>query len=92
MAYSGDAGTLRVGYLAMIFFLAFLGPPVAALLNEVMPTETRATANGWVGAAAVFGGVGGLAGFGFLIDAMPSYAAAASALFLPVVPLAPPKG
>ncbi len=87
-AYSGDASALHVGYLVMVFFLAFLGPPVAALLNEVMPTETRATANGWVGAMAVFGGVAGLAGFGFLVDAMPSYAAAASALFLPVVPLA----
>ena len=88
VAYSGDEAMLRIGYLTMIFFLAFLGPPVAALLNEVMPTETRATANGWVGAAAVVGGVTGLAGFGFLVDALPSYAAAASALFLPVTPLA----
>ena len=87
VAYSGDDAMLRMGYLTMIFFLAFLGPPVAALLNEVMPTETRATANGWVGATAVFGGVAGLAGFGFLVDAMPSYAAAASVLFLPLVPL-----
>lgn len=86
--YSGDDLALRVGYLCMIFALAFLGPPVAALLNEVVPTETRATANGWVGTAAVFGGVGGLAGFGFLIDAMPSYQAASMALFLPIVPLA----
>lgn len=86
--YSGDDVALRFGYLTMIFFLAFLGPPVAALLNEVVPTETRATANGWVGTTAVFGGVGGLVGFGFLIDAMPSYQAAAMALFLPVAPLA----
>ena len=87
-AYSGDASALHVGYLTMVFFLAFLGPPVGALLNEVVPTETRATANGWVGATAVFGGVAGLTGFGFLVDALPSYQAAASALFLPVVPLA----
>jgi MFS family permease len=87
-AYSGDDAALRIGYLVLVFALAFLGPPVAALLNEVMPTETRATANGWVGAAAVVGGVTGLATFGFLIDAMPTYRAAAATLFLPTVPLA----
>lgn len=86
--YSGDEVALRVGYLTMIFALAFLGPPVGALLNEVMPTDTRATANGWVGATAVVGGVAGLIGFGMLIDAMPSYRAAAMWLFLPAAPLA----
>lgn len=86
--YSGDDLALSVGYLALIFLLALLGPPVGALLNEVVPTETRATANGWVGTTAVFGGVGGLVAFGFLVDALSSYQAAAMTLFLPVVPLA----
>ncbi|MFT5563844.1 MAG: MFS family permease [Myxococcota bacterium] len=87
-AYSGSLGGLRVGYVTMVFALGLLGPPVAALLNEVMPTETRATANGWVGASAVIGGVLGLLVFGHLIDALSSYRAAAMWLFLPTAPLA----
>jgi hypothetical protein len=86
--YSGGATQLRSGYLALIFSLAFLGPPVGALINEVMPTDTRATANGWVGAIAVVGGVVGLLGFGALIDGMASYTRAASTLWLPTIPLA----
>ncbi len=88
LAYSGDVPALQLGYLVTVFALGMLGPPVAALLNEVMPTETRATANGWVGASAVIGGVVGLLAFGLLVDALPSYRAAAMVLFLPTAPLA----
>lgn len=87
-AYSGDEVGLLYGYLTLVFALAFLGPPVAALLNEVMPTDSRATANGWVGATAVVGGVAGLLTFGQLVDALPSYQHAAMWLFLPAVPAA----
>lgn len=84
--YSGGMTALVGGYLATVFLLALIGPPVAALLNEVMPTRTRATANGWVGLTAVLGGVTGLVTFGALIDSMPSYTQSAAWLFLPTVP------
>ena len=86
--YSGGTTALAVGYLASVFLLGMVGPPVAALLNEVMPTRTRATANGWVGLAAVIGGVTGLATFGAFIDRMTSYTEAAAWLFLPTLPFA----
>lgn len=88
LLYSGGTTALGLGYLATVFLLALVGPPVGALLTEVMPTRVRATANGWVALASVLGGVTGLATFGTLVEAMPSYTVAAAWLFVPTVPFA----
>lgn len=86
-AYGASSTALAVGYLAAILGSAAAGPAAATLLNEVMPTEARATANGWAAAAGVAGAVTGLLLFGQLVDA-GAFVTASRVLFLPLVPLA----
>ena len=86
-AYGASSTALAVGYLAAILGSAAAGPAAATLLNEVMPTEARATANGWAAAAGVAGAVTGLLLFGQLVDA-GAFATASRWLFLPLVPVA----
>lgn len=86
-AYGASSTALAVGYLAAIFGSAAAGPAAATLLNEVMPTETRATANGWAAASGVAGAVAGLLLFGQLVES-GAFVTAARVLFLPLVPMA----
>jgi AAHS family 3-hydroxyphenylpropionic acid transporter len=86
-AYNGGQPALFAGYLVLIVAAAAAGPAAAALLNEAMPTETRATANGWAAAAGVVGAVAGLAAFGALAGDAGAFDRAALWLFLPLVPL-----
>jgi MFS family permease len=87
LAYSGEVATFAVGYLATITVAGAFGPAGGALVNEVFPTRSRGTANGWAAAAGVVGAVAGLALFGVLIDTFGGYEAAGRALWLPVLPL-----
>lgn len=87
VAYSGGLVALYGGYVVAVFGAAATGPAAAALLNEAMPTESRATANGWAAAAGVLGAVVGLVAFGALTGAS-GFGGAARLLFLPVAPLA----
>lgn len=88
VTYSGSRDLFAVGYLAAIASSGAFGPASGALLNELVPTRYRGTANGWAAAAGVVGAVLGLGLFGLLTETLGGFPAAARWLFLPLVPLA----
>ncbi len=88
IAYSDGQTQLAVGYLLAIFAAAAVIPSGGALDSEIFPTSIRATAAGWVAAAAVAGSVVGLAVFGILTDATGTFRAAAITVSLPAILLA----
>lgn len=88
IAYSDGQTYLAVGYLMAVFAAAAVIPSGGALDSEIFPTSIRATAAGWVAAAAVAGSVAGLAIFGILADATGTFRAAAITVSLPAMLLA----
>ncbi len=85
LAYSGARAALVVGYILGVGAGSVLAPAIGSLTNELFPTSVRASAAGWVVAAAVLGAVVGLVVFGELVDVGNSFAFAALVTFLPVV-------
>jgi len=88
IAYSDGLVQLALGYLLAIFASAAVIPSGGALDSEIFPTSVRATAAGWVAAAAVAGSVAGLAAFGVLADASGTFQVAAITVSLPAILLA----
>jgi MFS family permease len=85
--YSGTVPGLSAGYLLVIAASAAFGPASGALLNELVPTAHRATANGWVTLTGVLSAVAGLVAFGALADRVGGFHTAALVMFLPMTPL-----
>lgn len=84
LAYSGTKSALVVGYILGVGAGSVLAPAIGSLTNELFPTSVRASAAGWVVAAAVLGAVVGLVVFGYVVDVGNSFAFAALLTFLPV--------
>lgn len=87
VAYSGSTGAFIGGYLVGITVSSAFGPASGSILNELFPTQHRATANGWAALSGVVGAVVGLLVFGQLTDLMGSYGAATRLLMLPLLPV-----
>lgn len=88
LAYSGSVIGLVTGYELGVLAGATLAPAAGALVNELFPTEVRASVVGWQVAAGVVGATGGLLAFGALADVGNRFAFAGAVTFLPVVLLA----
>lgn len=87
LTYTGSIAGFAAGYLLTITASAAFGPASGALLNELVPTSHRGTANGWVTLTGVVAAVVGLATFGLLADVLGGFDVAARWMFLPIVPL-----
>lgn len=85
LAYSGTQFALLIGYVCGILAASVLAPGLGALVNELFPTEVRASVAGWCVAAGVVGGVLGLLVFGALADVGNRFASAALVTFVPAI-------
>ncbi len=88
LAYSGSRSALVVGYVLGVLAGSVLAPAVGALVNELFPTEVRASASGWFLVAGVLGASVGLVAFGAVADAGDRFGLAAVVTFLPAALLA----
>ncbi len=84
LAYSGTRAALVVGYVLGVLAGSVLAPAVGALVNELFPTEVRASVAGWFLVAGVLGASVGLVAFGAVADAGDRFGLAAAVTFLPV--------
>jgi MFS family permease len=82
-SYSGSSVALVAGYLLGVFAGSVLAPALGALLNELFPTEVRASAAGWFLVAGVVGAVLGLVAFGALAQGTDRFSSAAVITFVP---------
>ena len=83
LAYLGPRDELVLGYVIGLMFGSLFAPAGGALINELFPTDVRASALGWYVAAGVLGAVGGLVVFGAVASAGDHFARAAEFTFLP---------
>jgi MFS family permease len=91
LTYSGSKWALVVGFVAGVTSGGFIAPAGGALINELFPTQVRASVMGWNIAAGVLGAVVGLVVFGALADVggVADHAGFAALLtFWPAVPVA----
>jgi MFS family permease len=83
VAYSGSRPTLVIGYVLGVAGGSVLAPALGSLVNELFPTEVRASVAGWVVAAGVLGAVAGLLLFGAVADVGNRFGFSAAVVFLP---------
>lgn len=83
LAYSGSVPALVAGYILGVFAASVFAPAIGSLVNELFPTQVRASVTGWAMAAGVLGAVTGLLIFGSVADAGNQFAGAALVTFLP---------
>jgi len=83
-AYSGGRTALVVGYVLGVLAGSVLAPAVGSLVNELFPTEVRASVAGWFLVAGVLGASVGLVAFGAVADVGDRFGLAADVTFLPV--------
>ena len=83
LSYSGGSVALVVGYVLGVLAGAVLAPAAGALVNELFPTEVRASVAGWWLLAGVLGAVGGLVAFGAVADLGNRFSLAALVVFIP---------
>ena len=86
LAYSGSRVALVLGYVLGVLAGSVFAPAAGAFVNELFPTEVRASVAGWQIAAGVFGAVAGLLVFGAVADVGDRFSIAAMVTFLPMVP------
>ncbi len=84
LAYSGGRPALVVGYVLGVLAGSVLAPAVGTLVNELFPTEVRASVAGWFLVAGVLGASVGLVAFGAVADVGDHFGLAAEVTFLPV--------
>ncbi len=77
LTYSGSRPALVAGYVAGVLAAAVFAPAGGSLVNELFPTEVRASVSGWVTVAAVLGATLGLLAFGAIADVAHRFAVAA---------------
>jgi len=83
LAYSGSRTALAVGYVLGVLAGSLLAPAVGSLVNELFPTEVRASVAGWFLVAGVVGASVGLVAFGAVADAGDRFGLAALVTVLP---------
>ncbi len=88
VTYSGSKAALFFGYVTAVGVASVLAPAAGALVNELFPTEVRASISGWYAAASVVGAGVGLVAFGAVADIGNRFAVAATITFLPAVVVA----
>jgi len=88
LAYSGTRVALVVGYVLGVLAGSVLAPAIGALVNELFPTEVRASVAGWFLLAGVLGASVGLVVFGAVADVGDRFGLAAAVTFVPVSLLA----
>lgn len=87
LTYSGTKPSLFVGYILGVLAASVFAPAAGAFVNELFPTEVRASAVGWQVAAGVIGAVVGLLAFGAIADVGNRFSTAALLTFLPPLAL-----
>jgi len=87
LCYSGSGAALVIGYLSGIAAGGVIAPAAGAFVNELFPTEVRASVAGWNVAGAVLGAVAGLVLFGAVADVGDRFAPAALVTFIPAMAL-----
>jgi MFS family permease len=85
LSYLGPRDALVIGYVMGVMFGSIFAPAVGALVNELFPTSSRASAAGWFLASGVLGAVAGLVTFGAIADIGNRFALAAELTFLPAM-------
>jgi MFS family permease len=83
VTYSGSAPALLGGYILGVFAASVFAPAAGALVNELFPTQVRASVVGWSLAAGVLGAVSGLVVFGAVAEASHRFGVAGLVTFLP---------
>ena len=83
LAYSGSSAALAVGYVVGVLAGGVLAPAIGSLVNELFPTEVRASVAGWFLVAGVVGASVGLVAFGTVADAGQRFGLAALVTVLP---------
>jgi MFS family permease len=89
LVYSGTTAAAFVGYVLGIGAAAVFAPAAGALVNELFPTEVRASVAGWVVAASVIGAAVGLLVFGVAGDAGHRFLTGALAAAVPPLAAVP---
>ena len=84
LAYHGGSPALVVGYVGGVLAGGVLAPAVGSLVNELFPTDVRASVSGWFLVAGVIGAAVGLVAFGAVADAGDRFGLAAVVVFLPM--------
>jgi MFS family permease len=85
VTYGGSKAGLFLGYIIAVGIAAILAPAAGSLVNEMFPTEVRASVGGWQVAAGVIGAATGLVVFGEVADIGNRFAIAAAVTFLPSI-------
>jgi MFS family permease len=85
VTYGGSKVGLILGYTGAVGVASVFAPAAASLINELFPTQVRASVSGWLAAAGVIGAAVGLILFGTVADIGNRFAIAAAATFLPAV-------
>ncbi len=85
LTYAGGLPTTVAGALLAVLTGYAFAPTIAALANELFPTEIRGRVAGWLVATGVVGAVAGLLVFGAMADRLGSFAAAAVVVSVPAL-------
>jgi MFS family permease len=85
LAYSGGTAALLAGYVLGVLGGSVFAPAIGSLVNELFPTEVRASVSGWFLVAGVVGSSVGLVVFGAVAQAGSRFGLAAVITFLPMV-------
>jgi len=85
LTYSGSRPGVIVGYVLGVLAASTLAPAAGSFVNELFPTQVRASIAGWQIAAAVLGASTGLVLFGQVADVNHQFGTAAILTFLPAL-------
>lgn len=85
VTYGGGLATTTAGALVTVLAGYAFAPTVAALANELFPTEIRGRVAGWLVATGVVGAVAGLLTFGAMADLLDGFSAAAVVVSVPAL-------
>ena len=85
LTYAGGAPTTVAGALLAVLSGYAFAPTIAALANELFPTEVRGRVAGWLVGIGVIGAVAGLVAFGAMADRLDGFGAAAVVVSVPAL-------
>ncbi|MBA2437341.1 MAG: MFS transporter [Acidimicrobiia bacterium] len=85
LTYAGGLPTTIAGALLAVLTGYAFAPTIAALANELFPTEVRGRVAGWLVGMGVIGAVAGLVVFGAMADRLDGFAAAAVVVSVPAL-------
>ena len=85
VTYAGGITTTVLGALATVLAGYAFAPTLAAIANELFPTEVRGRVAGWLVGSGVLGAVAGLLAFGLLADRFDGFGPAGAVVGLPAL-------